>query len=111
MKQWRNKHGFIIVEDGIQQWLGTDTEYLIDFTRPFAAANAPTTAELSIATYNRQIRNAPVAVQSKASEVVEREFNTVGTRALLKLLATRFGVTETDLITELKNTASYQIRR
>ena len=104
MNIWKNDQGLIVVEDGMDQWLGSENEFLLDFLVPFSLeAAAPTRAALARAVGARKLRN-PIAVSTPTpDEIIAAEFRSKGRQALLRFLALRFGITELQLTTELKN--------
>ena len=104
MNMRKNNQGLVIVEDGLDQWLGSENEFLSDFLVPFnPEADAPTRAEFEQAVNSRKLRN-PITVSAPtADEIIAAEFRYRGRRALLRFLAIRFGITELQLVTELKS--------
>lgn len=99
----RKINGLIVSEQGAEQWLGTDAEYLADFGAVFNENAPPVGATLAAACRARETRGAPppVPAPTKAERIKTVFQDNPVMLALIDDLATVTGRTRAQVLTSL----------
>ena len=98
------ENGIIVSEQGAEQWIGADAEYLADFGSPFTSA-PPSFAVLATACRAREARNAPAPAVplTKAQRIKIMFEDNPEMLAMVKTIATLTGQTRLQIVTALIN--------